>query len=378
MGQRDYDSVIIGGGIVGCTLALYLKQYLDNVLILEREGDILLRASYINQARVHNGYHYPRSLLTALRSRVNLPRFLEEYSDCIDRSFAKYYAIARLFSNVNTTQFKVFCQRIKAPLEPAPEPIKSLFRRELIEEVFQVQEYAFDAVKLGRKLLAQLRSCGVELRTDCQVTKVRAAAHQGLEVFFDTNGEQDQVASKHTFNCTYSQLNYILKASELPIIPLKQEFTELALIEVPSAFKHIGVTVMCGPFFSTMPFPSRGLHTLSHVRYTPHHSWQDSPEHGCKDAAEYLKTVPRRSNYPHMIKDAQRYLPSLRESRYVDSLWEIKTVLPKSEVDDSRPILFRTDHGLKNFTCILGGKIDNIYDILDEVKTWRHHGRPNQ
>jgi septum formation inhibitor-activating ATPase MinD len=49
----------------------------------------------------------------------------------------------------------------------------------------------------------------------------------------------------------------------------------------------------------------------------------------------------------------------------VDSIWEVKTVLPKSEVDDSRPVLYRADCGLPNLTCILGGKIDNIYDIVD-------------
>jgi hypothetical protein len=75
-----------------------------------------------------------------------------------------------------------------------------------------------------------------------------------------------------------------------------------------------------------------------------------------------------------MIKDAQRYLPALTGSRHAGSLWEIKTVLPKSEVDDSRPIFFKRDHGLKNFTCILGGKVDNFYDIIDEIEEWRQQG----
>jgi hypothetical protein len=69
-----------------------------------------------------------------------------------------------------------------------------------------------------------------------------------------------------------------------------------------------------------------------------------------------------------MIKDAMRYVPSLKECRYVDSLWEIKTLLPLSETDDSRPILFKKDHGLQNLTCVMGGKIDNIYDVLSEVE----------
>jgi hypothetical protein len=69
-----------------------------------------------------------------------------------------------------------------------------------------------------------------------------------------------------------------------------------------------------------------------------------------------------------MVRDAARYMPILKECRHVDSIWEVKTVLPQSEVDDSRPILFKKDQGIKNLTCILGGKIDNVYDIPDELQ----------
>ena len=68
-----------------------------------------------------------------------------------------------------------------------------------------------------------------------------------------------------------------------------------------------------------------------------------------------------------MLADAKRYLPCLERARHVDSLYEIKTVLPQSESDDSRPILYKQDHRLKGYTCIMGGKLDNIYDVLKEL-----------
>ncbi len=68
-----------------------------------------------------------------------------------------------------------------------------------------------------------------------------------------------------------------------------------------------------------------------------------------------------------MIKDGMRYLPILGECEYRESLWEVKTILPQNELNDGRPILFKKDHGIKNYNCILGGKIDNVYDILDEL-----------
>jgi hypothetical protein len=56
----------------------------------------------------------------------------------------------------------------------------------------------------------------------------------------------------------------------------------------------------------------------------------------------------------------------------VDSLWEVKTVLPTSEADDSRPILMRRHFGMANLHCILGAKIDNVYDALDEIERFAH------
>ena len=60
-------------------------------------------------------------------------------------------------------------------------------------------------------------------------------------------------------------------------------------------------------------------------------------------------------------------------THYIDSLWEVKTGLSPSEKDDSRPILFKAHWGLPNLICIMGGKIDNIYDALGE---YQHLTRP--
>ena len=101
MSDRDhFDAVIVGGGFYGARLSLQLRATGRTVLLVERESGLLGRASLRNQARVHNGYHYPRSLLTSLRSRLNYARFLEEYDECVDRSFPHYYAIGRGMSKI--------------------------------------------------------------------------------------------------------------------------------------------------------------------------------------------------------------------------------------------------------------------------------------
>lgn len=369
-----YDAVIVGGGFFGCSLALHLHHQGQRVIILEMEGDLLQRASYANQARVHAGYHYPRSLLTGIRSRINFPRFVQDFQDCIDDTFAKYYAIGRNFSKVTAVQFKRFCDRIGAYITPAPRHVKALFNPQHIEDVFLTHEYAFDAVKLKVKLLAALQEHQIDIRLNTEALAVSGATSGGaalhsnnappcrLLVLARASTETYQIPAQNVYNCTYSRLNTLLVNSHLPPIPLKHELTEIALVEPPPHLKQMGITVMCGPFFSIMPFPPRNLHSFSHVRYTPHGEWHARPNF-VPDAYEILRHPPE-SNYLRMLKDAQRYIPSLHECRYVDSLWEIKTVLPKSEVDDSRPILLKEDYGLPGLTCIMGGKVDNVYDVL--------------
>lgn len=349
--HHKFDVIIIGGGFYGCAIALKMSQRFSKVVIVEKEKEILTRASYRNQARVHNGYHYPRSYITALRSRINFPKFVSNYKQAIDKEFTKVYAIAKNGSKVTSKQFWMFCQKIGAPIKPARESIKQLFNSALIDDVFEVIEYAFDATKLRKILKISLNISGIHLDLGREVIKVSQDSNGYMLVHLDTG---DILSGKYVFCCVYSQTNHLLKNSSLPTLSLKYETTEIALIDVPSPLKKLGITVMDGPFFSTMPFPDRQLHSLSHVTYTPHSSWVEK---------EVKTPCELRSNFPYMIRDAQRFLPCLKDAKHIDSLYEVKTILPENEVDDGRPILFKAHHGFKNLFVVLGGKIDNIYDI---------------
>ena len=128
--------------------------------------------------------------------------------------------------------------------------------------------------------------------------------------------------------------------------------------------RNLSITVMCGPFFSLMPFPPAPLATLSHVTYTPHYEWVDDPSKG--GYHPHQPAFPLRTRFDRMRRDAARYVPALRDCGYVRSLWEVKTVLPQSGVNDSRPILFKRDASAPHLISLLGSKIDNIFD-LDEA-----------
>ena len=363
--SNSYTSVIVGGGFYGARLALALRARGRSVLLVEREPYLLGRASLRNQARVHNGYHYPRSILTSLRSRLNYARFLNEYGDCVYQAFTHYYAIGAGSSKVTAAQFAEFCRRIGAPLEDAPDHIASLFDASRIERVFKATECAFDALKLRDRMTRELAAAGIDVRTSTEALRIETVAESTTLVTLRRGDQESTVSAGLVLNCTYSRLNHLLSRSNAATIPAKLELTEMALIEPPPVLGGAAVTVMDGPFFSMMPYPSRGLYTLSHVRYTPHCNWYDRPGEPITDIGEPSRG--RTTRFLHMVRDAERYLPAMRASRYVDSLWEVKTLMPRSEQDDSRPILLRRSTEHPGCLTVLGAKIDSVYDVEEAL-----------
>jgi glycine/D-amino acid oxidase-like deaminating enzyme len=360
------DAVVVGGGFYGTAIAIYLAKQrgLKRIILVERESALLTRASRNNQARIHNGYHYPRSFTTAYRSRVNFPRFVSDWPEAVKQDFTKVYAIPRHNSKVTAKQFMRFCQEIGAKIEPADRVLHQLFESRLIEDVFLVEEYAFDAGALAIRAAQELEECGVEIRLQSRVSAIARGGNTLKVVSLHIDGDEEEIVSRYVFNCTYSGLNQLEGDFPGTGTQLKHEIAEMALLQMPHALGGLGITVMDGPFFSMMPFPERRLHTLSHVRYTPHIHWNDR----CGvDPYQKLNDYERVTRVDRMVRDAGRYLPALWDAKYLESLFEIKTVLVKNEGDDGRPILFERHVELPGCYSVLGGKIDNIYDVLEKL-----------
>lgn len=363
---RDVDAVVVGGGFYGAHIAAFLARRLPSVVLLERATSLLTRASYNNQARVHGGYHYPRSILTSLRSRRNYPRFLADFPGAIDSSFTKLYAIARRQSKVTAGQFVEFCRRIGAPSRPAAQAHVARFDADLVEAVFEVEETAFDARALAVAVQRAMSAAGVQVAMGTTARAISPGGPRRLRVRWG-DGALEHTTADWVVACTYSGLNDLLADSGLPLVPLVHELTEIALVEVPAALKGLGITVMDGPFWSAMPFPASGVHSLSHVRYTPHARWTDGGADGHPVRGDDVLGRLPGSRSSHMQRDAARYLPELAAARYLRSLWEVKTILPRSDVDDSRPILARAVDGAPGLITVLGAKIDSVYDVEEAL-----------
>jgi glycine/D-amino acid oxidase-like deaminating enzyme len=343
--------VIVGGGFYGSTLATHLAREGARVTLLEARADLLGGASYFNQARVHGGYHYPRSLRTAGRSQANYQAFMARYESCVVDDFLCIYAVAR-GSLTNARKFRRVCDHVGAPLMDAPAAVRRLFNPSVIEASWVTRESVFDAVRLREFVREELARAGVLVRLGARVARVE----EGPSGAVVTLEDGEAVTADRVLMCTYGESVEALPPG-VAYTGLHCEPCEMALVDVPDVLRGKGITVMDGPYFSLMPFPSTPFHTLSHVRYTPHGA------HPSYEQAAAALRSGLTSRADRMLRDAVRYVPSLGDAVHVESLWGVKSVPARRDGDDARPIVMRRSGGGRVMS-LLGSKIDNIGDAL--------------
>jgi glycine/D-amino acid oxidase-like deaminating enzyme len=371
-GYRDRDRLVVGAGLFGLHAAAVLAGRGESVTVVDVDAGPVMRASLVNQARVHNGYHYPRSAYTALRSASYYHRFVADFPEAMNQRFTKVYAISATGSYTDAEHFEAFCRNVGVRAQRV-DP-SALFQPGSVQEAYETDEYSFDAPTLRAALLDRIdRTPGdVELLLSDEV--VEAAADGDSWLVRTRSGAALRAAG--VVNATYAGTNGVLATFGFEPLPLKYELCEVALVDSPP-HAGVGITVMDGPFFSLMPFGHSGRHSLTAVDYTPRlASTATTPEFPCQAhnplctpaALDNCGLCPVRpvSAFPQMMALARRYLAEADQVRLVEGLHSVKAVLRSSEVDDARPTLTRVHSTSPAFVSLFSGKINTIYD-LEEV-----------
>ena len=370
--MEQYDKVIIGAGLYGLYSALFCCKKGQKVIVLECDPTPFRRATYINQARVHQGYHYPRSISTAIKSAGYFERFNKDYAFCINREFDKVYATSSQYSWSNGEQFKKFCKAANIPCEELhPE---RFFKPRMCDSAFLTREYTYDAMILKNYFLEKLGSYKFfQIKYGVNITKIEKM--QDVYVLFTDN---EEYRTEFLLNATYAGTNQILDMVGYEKFNIKYELCEIILCDVNEKLRQFGFTVMDGPFFSIMPFGKTSLHSLTSVTFTPHTtSYEDVPTFACQKKSNGFCSTFRLGNcndcpvkpetaFPYMANLAKKYLKDEFEFIYRGSLFSMKPILLSSEIDDSRPTVIRTFSHDPTFVSVLSGKINTVFD-LDEV-----------
>jgi glycine/D-amino acid oxidase-like deaminating enzyme len=367
--SRDVDRVVIGAGIFGLYATVILRKRGYDVAVVDLEPRPLMRASLINQARIHMGYHYPRSAFTALQAARRSEQFLQDFPRAVVDDFRHIYAIARAGSLTDAESFERFCRHLSIPLRPVD--VSDYFEPQAVEAAYETEEFAFDASILREDLLRRIEALGSP--SWYLGTRVVEAGRDG-DAYAVTLEDGQVLRTAGVVNATYAGLNEIIRQFGFDPLPLKYELCEVILTRVSDTVRDVGVTLMDGPYFSLMPFGRTDLHSLTAVDVTPRRTSDDTlPTFSCQPlnpncspaALDNCATCPARPtpSFSTMSQLARRYLHPAFDLKFEESLFSVKAVLQTAEVDDARPTLVVRFSERPQFLTIFSGKVSTLYDL---------------
>lgn len=344
-----YDIVIIGAGIYGRYISSQLKT--KNALIIAKDDCLEFNqsdqgvASLVNQARVHNGYHYPRSIATAQSSVSHFHTFIKDFNEALICDFKKVYAIPKFGSLTSARQFANFCKSLNVKCD---EYLPDCLNSETIEKSYLTEEYSIDTKKM-MSIMSDLTKHKV---LNSEVIKIERID----EIYHILLSSGEIVRTKMIINAAYAGLKQIndLIPQHSAHISVTHELCEIALFESPTSLDNHGVTFMDGPFVSCMPFSDDGkIWSLTSVLHTPH----------CR-SNDHLILNQTSSKKDVMIQILKQYVkPGVTEQmRYIRSEYVIKTIPANSENDDNRLVQIAINNDF-SFISALSGKLNAIYDL---------------
>lgn len=227
--------------------------------LFEATESLLSRASLANQARLHTGMHYPRDFETASNAKRDHDLFAEAFRPAV-RDVSQLYAIAN-DSKVSFSEFQDFAIRLGH--EPKALNPSTWFRPGTIQGLLGVMESSFDSSILSGLLSESFSSLkNVEIHYSTPVLGIADGHHPSIRTTSGTSEFDLLIVSSYAMNSKFAQ------DAGVSLQPYENQLTEIALGKFPG-LENMGITVMDGDYWSTMPFGQTGLHSLSHVKLTP-------------------------------------------------------------------------------------------------------------
>lgn len=350
--HKEYDVAVIGAGIYGRYLASELKNRGVNVVLIAEDDSLKFQqsktgvASLVNQARIHNGYHYPRSITTAMNSVKHYKQFIEDFKPAVIDDFKQVYAIPKHASLTNSQQFEEFCKRLNVRCDDFSPSFINKFN---VDKSWLTDELAIDTQKMMS--IMKERSQHVDYLSG-KILKIRSLTNRySIELNSIKN-----VYVNTIFNFTYAGIQEIEKLiddnQDLNLTQVKYEACEISLFKLPENVERIGLTVMDGPFVSFMPFTNE-LWSLTSVVDTPHY-W----------SLQKIDDITSLKSKYHLMKQRLSLYVNedfLNQMEYVRSEFVVKTIPLSAENDDNR--LIHINQLRKNFISILSGKLNAIYEL---------------
>lgn len=334
-------ALVVGAGVFGLTSAIALSHNGYDVVVREKEDDLMKGASSINQYRLHKGYHYPRSIETAQECQQGLQTFKRKYeSSVVNGNIQHLYSIASEGSLVSGDEYKNFLEKVGLEYyEREPMPNCDL--------TIQANEELFNPEQLILSLHKKLYSSGIKVYVNSEVKSL--------------DEEKFDVA----VIATYSQINQLLDEKK----EYQFEVCEKPVVRLPKIFENLSVVVMDGPFMCLDPYVNNS-HVLGNVVHAIHETNIGTKPIVSEELKPYLNKGlirnPKITNIDKFIESGKKYFgDEFEDLEHIGSMYTIRTVLSNREQDDSRPTLVEKVND--NVYTLFSGKIDTCVDAANQL-----------
>lgn len=195
--QKLYDVIIIGGGVIGCSIARYLSRFNLRLLLLEKHNDVGDEASGANSGIVHSGYD-PKPGTKKAYFNVRGNKMFDEVAKELDVGFKRIGSLTLSFSNEddktllelkkradeNGVETKILTKEETLDLEPN-------LSQEIYGALFAPSAGIISPFALANNLMENAIDNGAELLLNTEVVKIekRVEFYRVFEKngsFFDT------------------------------------------------------------------------------------------------------------------------------------------------------------------------------------------------
>lgn len=350
---------VIGAGVFGTNCAIELGGVAE-VDLFEKNDLILGEASLFNQWRHHSGFHYPLSYETVKEIEDSKTLFEDYYREAVIYDIPSYYCVSSQAKEIPPERYLSSCNLHRLNYEIVPPPALLAPNSTSLNLLTDEGLYDIDLLRtlISRRLDAVTN---VNLRTSTEVTGGQLLDSGRKELSFESNGVVNSKEYDFVINCGYANWHKVNPWFGFAKAPIRLEDVELLELEID--IEPQCITLIDAPFMSLTSMGRGNRFFLSHRDHSLL-SRKFENEDG------FVHKTNTLSNKDNMINDAIRYLPILKNAKYIKSWRTTKAISAYESEFWARPTIIQNS-GF-GYWSVLGGKIltsvSNAKEIASAIK----------
>lgn len=319
---------VLGAGFYGCHIAVTLMEAGHEVHVHETNNTIFGGASGKIPARLHLGFHYPRSKKTREACQKHVPEFMEQYGRFTRAVNTNIYAIAEGASLVDYPQYV------------------ATLKGEVSFEEIDPSEYGLKHVE------------------GAILTKERHIVTDQIKAYFEAKLTKNITFHKPTGIVDNPDYDLTVDATFCANDSAGIDRYEPCVVGVLEGPVNTAVTIMDGPFSSLYPWnEEKGLSSLSSAKWTPFtkecKTWGEA-----KYILDNLTQKEKLAQAQGMFDDLSEYYPALWGLYKSAGVMTSIRAMPLSGADTRLVDIVKVG---EKAVRVRAGKIDAIVQAADSI-----------